>query len=248
MFFKKVHIYSLISKHNKKFSKEVLFLSKRLQESDRKFMKYIFMPSFFVLGVSSIILIFMIRDKTSTAIGIICLLIILVFTILRSIYFNEVAKKDTNYKVKNSKFKDLFKSWFTNKQRKKQLKKIRKHYSSEQFHSLIETAKNEYEFQKSRNNFKHNETIILSVLAILLTLTMELNLINDWLLKMNNGNKVSLEDRIVIFKAVVGIALMILFLYLYTKKTLLQQHKDKKSKLKEFIQTMQLAESFQTKK
>lgn len=249
MFIEKPLIYHLINKHNKKFNPNKLFLSKGFRKKDEWFMKKIFAPFFAIAGISASVSIFLIKGKDYQTFGMICcLFILLILFTYRYLYFNRKAKKDTGYKVRGNKISDFFKWWLTKKQQKKQLNEIRKHYNETEFQSLIETAQLEYDFQKGKIGILHFEAMLVSILAVILTLIIELDIIKGWLLKINNGKELTFEENSFVFKNALGVILIALITYCYVRWNFNQGYRDKKRKLKHFIQMMCLARGTSLKK
>ena len=82
----------------------------------------------------------------------------------------------------------------------------------------------------------HFEALLISILAIVLTLIIELDIVNGWLINLNKGKELTFEDNFFVFKNAIGIILLSIITYCSVKWNLNQGYRDKKRKLKYFIQ------------
>lgn len=242
MFAQKPLIYHSINKHNRKFNANKLFLNDELFRKNDWFTMKIIAPYFLLTAIATSFLLFLNDSMNRKIYGFAILSAFLVFLFsYRYFYFNKKAKKATGYKVKGNSFINFFKWWFIPKLQKKQLKKINKHYSGLEMESLINTAQIEYDFQNRKTGITHFEAMLVAILAIVLTLVDELDIIDGLLLKMNDGKELGFESKWLLFRRTIGLVLMILTIYLFIKWQVNEGYRDKKRKLKHFIETMQLA-------
>jgi len=83
--------------------------------------------------------------------------------------------------------------------------------------------------------------IAISIVAVVLTLISELDLINGWLLSLNKGLALTFNVKFYFFRVVLGILIIILGGYKYIMWNLNQTNSQKKKELKQFIEIMTLA-------
>lgn len=242
MYLKTLSIYDIIAKHNQKYSLKNSLLSSELKEFDEKITRVLIYLSL-LIGIVTLLLIAFFRSKASLLIGGVNFIIMyLIWFCYHYIYFNIKAKKDVGYKRNGNKFFDLFKPWYTSKQIKKQTKQIGNDYSKKELKLQIKTAKTEYEFISKKNNFIHFETTMVAFLVMLLPLVF-----NIWLSSYKIEG-VTFDLSFVLLRFITGVLLMVLSTYLFIKWNLSQNHRNKKAKLKEFIQTMELVMTYKVKK
>ena len=98
----------------------------------------------------------------------------------------------------------------------------------------------------SKNNIIHFEAIFISILAIIFTLIIELDIITDWLITINKGKRLTFEDNFFVLKKAIGVILITIITYCYIRWNLNQGYRDKKRKLKHFIQMMHLVKGIKS--
>lgn len=238
-------IYFKIEKHNKIFNNYKMFLSKRLRKIDHFFGVYVVLFMFVPLLIISALVILISQNNYYKIFSISVIATIIIFNLLYVyVYFNPKAKKETKYKFKNNKVKDFFKWWYNPKLNDKKLKKISKYYSMKEIDSLLYAANIEYEKQKKEGDFKHSEAIFIGVLAILLTIVIDLDLIKDWLKEIFSASELTYSYKVYFFKIVSMLIFLTLIIYKYLMWNIKKIYSTKRDKLKTFIETLSLSKMY----
>lgn len=243
---------SLIYHYIKEFSTETnaykIFLSKKFRNHIHRVERKCMLPLFFFIFLAFISLLF-VYDSYLQLLPLIVLLIcaILIFC-YRYCYFNPKAKKDIGYKKgSKSNFSDFFVWWYTLDLQQKHLKIIKKKYSHSKRASLLAAAKFEFEFLKDKSQIRHMEAITIALLAMMLSIILETDIISEWFITVNNNKNLTFEDKLYLSKVSIGLFLIILITYKYVTWNLLGYKNDKRKQLKKFIETLTLLETISNK-